>query len=135
NPIIRGYANYFGVAEVTRSFRKLDKWLRMRVRSFRLKRRVRTANRRLPTKKLVKWGMLSLLDCRPKLRFSYTRSFVARERPRLLAMRHARWTIWRASQNRVPLLSWTGAVSTTPRPLRGGASVPKCAGSRIEACR
>ena len=90
NPIMRGYANYFGVAEVTRSFRKLDKWLRMRVRSFRLKRRVRTANRRLPTKKLVKWGMLSLLDCRPKLRFSYTRSFVARERPRLLAMRHPR---------------------------------------------
>src|SRR5207247_11251410 len=81
NPIIRGYANYFGVAEVTRSFCKLDKWLRMRVRTFRVKRRVRTANRRLPTKKLVKWGMLSLLDCRPKLRFSYPLSLFARQRP------------------------------------------------------
>jgi hypothetical protein len=47
----------------------------MRVRSFRLKRRVRTANRRLPTKKLVKWGMLSLLQCRPRLRISYMRSY------------------------------------------------------------
>ena len=80
NPIIRGYANYFGVAEAARSFRKLDKWLRMRVRSFRLKRRVRTANRRLPTRKLVKWGMLSLLDCRPRLRISYMRSIQPGER-------------------------------------------------------
>ncbi len=63
-----------------RSFRKLDKWLRMRVRSFRLKRRVRTANRRLPTRKLVKWGMLSLLDCRPRLRISYMRSIQPGER-------------------------------------------------------
>jgi group II intron reverse transcriptase/maturase len=80
NPIIRGYANYFGVAEVTRSFRKLDKWLRMRVRSFRLKRRVRTANHRLPNKKLAKWGMLSLLECRPRFRISYMRSFQPGER-------------------------------------------------------
>jgi len=80
NPIIRGYANYFGVAEAARSFRKLDKWLRMRIRSFRLKRRVRTANRRLPTRKLVKWGMLSLLDCRPRLRISYMRSIQPGER-------------------------------------------------------
>lgn len=80
NPIIRGYANYFGVAEVTGSFCKLDKWLRMRIRSFRLKRRVRTANHRLPTKKLVKWGMLSLLQCRPNLRLSYMRSYQPGER-------------------------------------------------------
>jgi RNA-directed DNA polymerase len=80
NPIIRGYANYFGVAEVASAFRKLDKWLRMRVRSFRLKRRVRTANRRLPNKKLVKWGMLSLLECRPRSRFSRMRSYKPGER-------------------------------------------------------
>jgi len=77
NPIIRGYANYFGVAEVTKTFTILDKWLRMRVRSFRLKRRARRANHRLPTKKLIKWGLLSLLDCRSQLRFSYIRSSLA----------------------------------------------------------
>jgi len=80
NPITRGYANYFGVAEVASAFRKLDKWLRMRVRSFRLKRRVRTANHRLPNKKLVKWGMLSLLECRPRSRFSRMRSYKPGER-------------------------------------------------------
>jgi group II intron reverse transcriptase/maturase len=80
NPIIRGYANYFGVAEVASAFRKLDKWLRMRVRSFRLKRRVRTANHRLPNKKLVKWGMLSLLECRPRSRFPRMRSYKPGER-------------------------------------------------------
>jgi RNA-directed DNA polymerase len=74
NPVIRGYANYFGVAQVSTSFSHLDKWIRMRVRSFRLKRRTRHANHRLPTHKLENWGLLSLCNCRPKLRLSYIRS-------------------------------------------------------------
>jgi hypothetical protein len=39
-----------------------------------LKRRTRFANRRLPTRKLEKWGLLSLQQCRPKLRLAYMRS-------------------------------------------------------------
>jgi RNA-directed DNA polymerase len=74
NPVIRGYANYFGVAQVSKSFSNLDKWIRMRIRSFRLKRRTRHANHRLPTKKLENWGLLSLRICRPKLRLAYIRS-------------------------------------------------------------
>lgn len=74
NPVIRGFANYFGVAEVFRTFRTLDKWIRMRLRCFRMKRKTRFANRRLPTRKLEKWGLLSLRDCRPKLRLAYMRS-------------------------------------------------------------
>jgi len=75
NPVIRGYANYFGVAEVYRTFRVLDKWIRMRVRCFRLKHKTRLANRRLPSRMLQRWGLLSLLDCRPPPRFTYMRSF------------------------------------------------------------
>ena len=73
NPVIRGFANYFGVAEVFRTFRTLDKWIRMRTRCFRMKRKTRFANRRLLTRKLEKWGLLSLRDCRPKLRLAYMR--------------------------------------------------------------
>lgn len=74
NPVIRGYANYFGVADVSDVFTDLDAWIRMRIRSFRLKKRTRHANHRLPIRKLEKWGLLSLLHCRPQLRLSYMRS-------------------------------------------------------------
>lgn len=79
NPVIRGYANYFGVAEVFRTFRVLDKWIRMRVRCFRLKHKTRFANRRLSSRRLQKWGLLSLLDCRPQHRLTYMRSFQTSE--------------------------------------------------------
>lgn len=71
NPVLRGWSNYFGVAEVTDQLDRLDRWVRMRVRSFRLKRRCRHDSWRLPNRKLAKWGLLSLLDCRPKYRLSY----------------------------------------------------------------
>lgn len=74
NPVIRGYANYFGVAQVFKTFRSLDKWIRMRTRCFRLKCKTRFANRKLPNRKLEKWGLLSLHDCRPKHRLAYMRS-------------------------------------------------------------
>jgi RNA-directed DNA polymerase len=74
NPVIRGFANYFGVAEVFRTFRGLDKWIRMRIRCFRLQHKTRFANRQLPIRKLQKWGLLSLQDCRPGLRLTYMRS-------------------------------------------------------------
>jgi hypothetical protein len=39
-----------------------------------LQHKTRFANRRLPIRKLQKWGLLSLQDCRPRLRLTYMRS-------------------------------------------------------------
>lgn len=71
NPVLRGFARYFGPAEVRKAFELMDSWVRMRVRSFRTRRRCHNDNWRLPDKKLNKWGLLSLLECRPALRLSY----------------------------------------------------------------
>lgn len=71
NPLLRGWASYFGVAEVAGQFKTLDKWVRMRIRSFKLKRRCTNDNWRLPSKRLAKWGLLSLYASRPKRRISY----------------------------------------------------------------
>lgn len=71
NPVLRGWSNYFGVAEVTELMDHLDRWTRMRLRSFRFKRRCRHDSWRLPNRRLKKWGLLSLLECRPKYRLSY----------------------------------------------------------------
>jgi group II intron reverse transcriptase/maturase len=87
NPILRGWACYFGVGEVTALFQRLDQWIRMRIRSFRLKRRTRTANGRLPNRKLEKWGLLSLQVCRPAQRLSYMRARGPESGPKPLAMR------------------------------------------------
>ena len=74
NPVIRGWARYVGVAEATQTLRTLDKWIRMRIRAFRLKRKCHHDNWRLPNRRLEKWGLLSLTECRPKLRLSYVRA-------------------------------------------------------------
>lgn len=71
NPVLRGWVNYFGVAEVTKRLRLLDSWMRMRVRSFRFKRKCRRHNLKLSTGKLEQWGLLSLTLCRPVLRLSH----------------------------------------------------------------
>ena len=56
NPVLRGWANYFGVAQVTGTFRLLDSWVRMRMRGFKYKRRCYHDNWRLPNKRLKRWG-------------------------------------------------------------------------------
>jgi group II intron reverse transcriptase/maturase len=71
SPVVRGWAQYFGCAEVAALFKQLDGWIRMRIRSFRFKRRCRKDNHRLRNQRLKKWGLLSLQDCRPVLRLSY----------------------------------------------------------------
>jgi hypothetical protein len=73
NPVVRGFARYFGPAEVTRLFDHLDAWIRMRLRAFKSKRRRRTDNYRLRNRRLAKWGLLSLQQCRPHERLSYMR--------------------------------------------------------------
>ena len=70
NPVLRGWSGYFGVAEVTRRFTKLDGWIRMRIRAFRFQRRCRNDNWRLANVRLAKWGLLSLHQCRPSYRLS-----------------------------------------------------------------
>jgi group II intron reverse transcriptase/maturase len=74
NPVLRGWACYFGVAEVASLFTRLDGWVRMRLRAFRTKRRCRNDSHRLPNEKLAKWGLLSLLTSRPKHRLAYVRA-------------------------------------------------------------
>jgi len=71
NALIRGWARYVGIGQVTYVFRNLDKWIRMRVRSFRLKRRSRHDNHRIPNRRLDRWGLLSLAQCRPQLQLQY----------------------------------------------------------------
>lgn len=73
NKVIRGWAKYVGVGEVAKQLDTLDRWIRMRIRSFRLKRRCRHDNWRLTNRRLEKWGLLSLLQCRPQYRLSYAR--------------------------------------------------------------
>ena len=72
NAVIRGWARYVGVAQVTGLFRTLDRWIRVRVRAFRFKRKCTNDNRRLPIRRLERWGLLSLAQCRPTLRLQYT---------------------------------------------------------------
>lgn len=90
NPVVRGFARYFGVAEVGGLFTRLDAWIRMRVRAFKTKRRRRTDNRRIRNRRLAKWGLLSLQQCRPHERLSYMRAAAPRASPRPLAMRNPR---------------------------------------------
>jgi RNA-directed DNA polymerase len=90
NPVLRGFARYFGVAEVGGLFTRLDAWIRMRVRAFKTKRRRRTDNRRIRNRRLAKWGLLSLQECRPAERLSYMRAAAPRARSRLLATRKPR---------------------------------------------
>lgn len=69
--VLRGWVAYFGVAEVTAVLGELDQWVRMRIRSFRLKRRSRHDNWRIPNRMLRRWGWFSMADVRPGVRLSY----------------------------------------------------------------
>jgi RNA-directed DNA polymerase len=90
NPVLRGVASYYGVAEVAKQFQALERWIRMRIRSFKTKKRRRTDNRRLPNKRLAKWGLLSLPACRPRRRLSFRRCADSESESRLLDMRNPR---------------------------------------------
>ena len=67
NAVIRGVARYFATtfSTVATQFRRLDRWLRMRLRSMKLKRKTAFANRQLKTRHLQHLGLLSLSEFLP----------------------------------------------------------------------
>jgi group II intron reverse transcriptase/maturase len=68
NRIVRGTANYFATAfSHNRSlFRRLDRWIRMRLRCMKFKRKWTSDNRRLCLKGFLRMGLLSLSDFYPQ---------------------------------------------------------------------
>ena len=67
NQIVRGTANYFAApfAQCVNLFRTLDRWLRMRLRCMKTKRKSRRDNWRIRLKHLRHWGVLYLSDFLP----------------------------------------------------------------------
>ncbi|MBI2447081.1 MAG: group II intron reverse transcriptase/maturase [Candidatus Omnitrophica bacterium] len=59
NPVIRGHVNYFRLGDVQSAYRKIDCWIRMRLRCFKFKRKWRTDNKRFPIHRFKKMGLLS----------------------------------------------------------------------------
>lgn len=67
NRVIRGTANYFATtfADVGDCFRGLDRWIRMRLRCMKYKRKSRRDNARLRLERFRRLGLLFLSDLRP----------------------------------------------------------------------
>ena len=67
NRLIRGTANYFATtwSACGDMYRSLDRWIRMRLRCMKLKRKSKQDNFRLRLKHLKRLGLLSLLDLIP----------------------------------------------------------------------
>ena len=66
NRVIRGTANYFATpwSHCGDAYRSLDRWIRMRLRSMKFKRKSRVDNSRLRLKHLRRMGLLSLSGLR-----------------------------------------------------------------------
>jgi RNA-directed DNA polymerase len=66
NAVIRGTANYFDTpfSSVCDQFRTLDRWIRMRIRCMKFKRKRSTDNWRLHGKHLSKMGFVFLAEAR-----------------------------------------------------------------------
>lgn len=66
NPVVRGWGGYFVQGHVAQLFEDLDKWVRMRLRSYVTKRRATSPaiNARLPSALLAKMGLASLVALR-----------------------------------------------------------------------
>jgi group II intron reverse transcriptase/maturase len=67
NRVVRGTANYFATAfsSVRDLFRRLDRWLRMRLRCMKFKRKQKTDNWRVQRKHLANLGFVFLSDLLP----------------------------------------------------------------------
>lgn len=70
NPVIRGWGNYFVDGHVANLFRALDKWIRMRLRSYKRKRVAKPGlNWQFPTATLEGMGLVSLVSMRQRQLF------------------------------------------------------------------
>jgi group II intron reverse transcriptase/maturase len=69
NQVIRGVANYFATSfsQVRSLFRELDRWLRMRLRAMKLKRKFKTDNWRIRVDHLRNQGFIFLCDVLDRL--------------------------------------------------------------------
>lgn len=80
NQVVRGTANYFATAfsHCGNLFRTLDRWIRMRIRCMKFKRKRLTDNRRLRLKHLSNLGLLCLSEVRaPPVKERTTRPTLA----------------------------------------------------------
>lgn len=59
NPVIRGHVNYFRLGDVQILYRRLDCWMRMRLRCFKFLRKWRTDNKCFPIRRFKRIGLLS----------------------------------------------------------------------------
>ena len=68
NDVIRGTAKYFATpwSHCGDRYRSLDRWIRMRLRCMKLKRKSGKDNFRIRLKHLRRMGLLSLSDLRPQ---------------------------------------------------------------------
>ena len=66
NRVIRGTANYFATpwSHCGDMYRSLDRWIRMRLRCMKFKRKSKTDNVRIRLKHFRRMGLLSLSDLR-----------------------------------------------------------------------
>lgn len=65
NPTLRGWANYYGIADVAKLFEALDKWIRMRLRSSQRKRfksKGGVDNQKWPNRLFDHLGLVRLYD-------------------------------------------------------------------------
>ena len=62
NPVIRGHVNYFQLGDVQITYRKLDCWLRMRLRCIKFSRKWKTDNWRFRTRRFYRMGLISFED-------------------------------------------------------------------------
>ena len=67
NRVIRGTANYFATpwSNCGNAYRSLDRWIRMRLRCMKFKRKSKVDNTRLGLKHFKNMGVLNLSDLRP----------------------------------------------------------------------
>jgi hypothetical protein len=67
NSVVRGTANYFATSfsDVGDRFRGLDRWIRMRLRCMKYKRKRRTDNGRFRLVHFRRLGLCSLTELRP----------------------------------------------------------------------
>lgn len=60
--VIRGFSNYFMAGNVKKKFKRLDEWIRMRVRAYMRKKRSMESNWQIPNKVLAQAGLVSMVD-------------------------------------------------------------------------